>query len=101
MDFDNPEATLLVEFPGGGVEIQVNSLLYRGRYWKLGRNISQAYWPTPEGPRYFSVEQALWPMLKLTGGGEACCPCGWKGGCGCEDAGQREANDSRGEEPPA
>ncbi|BAA79514.2 putative pseudouridine synthase PsuX [Aeropyrum pernix K1] len=68
VDFDSPEATLMVEFPGGGVDIQVNSLLYKARYWKLARNISQAYWPTPEGPRYFSVEQALWPVLKLTGG---------------------------------
>ena len=36
-------------------------------YWKLARNISQAYWPSPEGPKYFSVEQALWPLLKVMG----------------------------------
>ena len=67
-EFERPEATVLVEFPSGAVWIQVNSLLLRGRYWKLGRMISQAYWPTPEGPKYFSIEQALWPLLRLTGG---------------------------------
>ena len=67
-EFDEPEATLLLHYPSGAVEVQVNSLLLRGRYWKLARNISQAYWPSPEGPRYFSVEQAAWGLLRLTGG---------------------------------
>ncbi len=67
-DFEEPEATVLVDFPGGAVWIQVNSLLIKGRYWKKGRMISQAYWPTPEGPKYYSIEQALWGLLKLTGG---------------------------------
>ena len=67
-DFEEPEATLLVSFPGGNIDIQVNSLFLAGRYWKLGRMISQAYWPSPTGPRYFSVEQAAWGLLKLTGG---------------------------------
>lgn len=68
VDFDEPEAMLIVSFPSGSIEIQVNSLLLRTRYWKLARNISQSYWPSPEGPRYFSVEQALWNILKPTGG---------------------------------
>ncbi|GAB6147606.1 tRNA pseudouridine(54/55) synthase Pus10 [Stetteria hydrogenophila] len=67
-DFDNPEATLLVHYPTGEVDLQVNSLLLAGRYWKRGRLISQAYWPSPTGPKYFSVEQAAWGLLKLTGG---------------------------------
>ncbi len=67
-DFADPEATVLVEFPSGNVEVQVNSLLIRGRYWKLARYISQAYWPSPTGPRYFSVEEAAWGLLRLTGG---------------------------------
>ncbi len=67
-DFEEPEATLLVSFPGGNIDIQVNSLFLAGRYWKLGRLISQAYWPSPTGPRYFSVEQAAWGLLRLTSG---------------------------------
>ncbi len=66
--FENPQATVLVYFPSGKVDISVNSLLIAGRYWKRGRLISQAYWPTPEGPKYYSVEEALWILLKLTGG---------------------------------
>ncbi len=67
VDFSEPEATLLVYLPSGEVDIQVNSYFVKGVYWKLARNISQAYWPSPEGPRYFSVEQALWPLLKVMG----------------------------------
>lgn len=67
-DFENPQATILIHFPSGRVEIVVNSLLLSGRYWKRGRMISQAYWPTPDGPKYYSVEQALWPILRFTGG---------------------------------
>ena len=68
MDFEDPEATILVRFPSGDVDIQVNSILLRGRYFKRGRMISQAYWPTPEGPKYYSVEESLWGILKVTGG---------------------------------
>ncbi len=68
VDFDDPEAMIIVEFPSGEVDIQVNSLLVKGRYRKLARNISQAYWPGPEGPRYFSIEEALTPILSVTGG---------------------------------
>ncbi len=66
-DFDNPEATILVYYPSGRVDIQVNNLYLKGRYWKLARYISQAYWPSPQGPRYYSVEQAAWGLLRLTG----------------------------------
>lgn len=67
VDFDNPEATVMIDYPSGAVWLQVNSLLILGRYWKKGRLISQAYWPTPDGPKYYSIEQALWGLLKLTG----------------------------------
>ena len=68
VNFEKPEATVLVHFPSGQVDIVINSLLISGKYWKRGRMISQAYWPTPQGPKYYSVEQALWPLLRLTGG---------------------------------
>jgi tRNA pseudouridine synthase 10 len=67
-DFEFPQATVLLHFPSGEVEINVNSLLMAGRYWKRGRLISQAYWPTPQGPKYYSVEQALWPIMRMAGG---------------------------------
>ncbi len=67
VDFDNPEATLLVEYPAGAIYLQVNSLLIKGRYWKTGRMISQAYWPTPSGPKYYSIEEALWSVLRIIG----------------------------------
>ncbi len=67
-DFEEPEATLLIEYPSGAMWLQVNSILYRGRYWKKGRLISQAYWPTPSGPKYYSIEEALWGLLRLHGG---------------------------------
>jgi tRNA pseudouridine synthase 10 len=66
--FEAPQATVLVHFPSGEIEINVNSLLLAGRYWKIGRMISQAYWPTPQGPKYYSIEQALWPLMRITGG---------------------------------
>lgn len=66
-DFEQQEATLLVHYPSGKLELQVNSLLVRVRYWKKARYISQAYWPSPEGPRYFSVEQAAWGLMRETG----------------------------------
>lgn len=68
VDFDDPQAMILVGFPSGSVEIQVNSVLFKARYWKLGRMISQAYWPTVDGPKYFSVEEALWEVMRLLGG---------------------------------
>ena len=68
VDFIDPEATLLVSFPSGDLDLQVNSLFIKGRYWKRGRMISQAYWPSPEGPRYFSVEEASWGLLRVLGG---------------------------------
>ncbi len=68
IDFEEPDAMVIVSFPSLAVEIQNNSLLLRGRYWKRGRMISQAYWPTPTGPKYYSIEQAAWSLLQLTGG---------------------------------
>lgn len=65
IDFASPEVTLLLSFPGGDAELIVSSLLLAGRYWKRGRMISQAYWPTVGGPRYYSLEEALWPLMRI------------------------------------
>ncbi len=68
IDFHEPEIMIIVNYPEGNIYLQNNSLLIKGRYWKKGRMISQAYWPTPTGPKYFSIEQAAWNLLKTTGG---------------------------------
>lgn len=68
VDFSSPEVMLLLSFPSGEMSLTVSSLLLRGKYWKRGRMISQAYWPTVGGPRYYSIEEALWPLLRITGG---------------------------------
>ena len=65
VNFSSPEATVLIEYPSGSVEVRPASLFIRGTYWKRGRMISQAYWPSPTGPKYYSVEQAAWPLLRI------------------------------------
>ncbi|MEM1873141.1 MAG: tRNA pseudouridine(54/55) synthase Pus10 [Acidilobaceae archaeon] len=67
-DFKHPDVTLVVKFPEGSIEVQASSLLIKCRYWKKGRMISQAYWPTIGGPRYFSIEEAATGVLATTRG---------------------------------
>ncbi len=67
-DFTSPEAMVIVEFPSGELEIIVNSLILAGRYWKRGRLVSQAYWPSFGGVKYYSIEEALTPLLRLAEG---------------------------------
>ena len=67
-DFRDPEAMVIVGYPDLSVEVVVSSLIIRGRYWKTGRMVSQAYWPTVGGARYYSIEQALYEVMKALGG---------------------------------
>ncbi|MEM0340116.1 MAG: tRNA pseudouridine(54/55) synthase Pus10 [Acidilobaceae archaeon] len=67
-DFKHPALTLIVKFPEGSLEIAPSSMLIKGRYWKTGRMISQAFWPTVNGPKYFSIEEAASGVLALTRG---------------------------------
>jgi len=68
VDFRDPEAMLVVSYPDLSLDIVVASLIVRGRYWKTGRMISQAYWPSEGGARYYSIEEALYPILRALGG---------------------------------
>jgi tRNA pseudouridine synthase 10 len=68
VDFEDPEAMLVVSYPDLSIEVIISSLYIRGRYWKVGRMISQAYWPTVGGARYYSIEQALYGILEVLGG---------------------------------
>ncbi len=67
VDFDESEAILIIHFPRGEIELETSPIFYKARYWKIGRYISQSYWPTREGPpKYpFSVEQAAKSLLKV------------------------------------
>jgi len=67
VDFENPEAMLVIGFPDLSMEVTIASLIIKGRYWKTGRMISQAYWPTIGGVRYYSIEQALYSILDVLG----------------------------------
>ena len=67
VDFENPEAMLVIGFPDLSMEVTIASLIIKGRYWKTGRMISQAYWPTIGGARYYSIEQALYSILDVLG----------------------------------
>ncbi len=68
VDFENPEAMLVIGFPELSMEVTIASLFIKGRYWKTGRMISQAYWPTVGGAKYYSIEQALYSILEVLGG---------------------------------
>jgi tRNA pseudouridine synthase 10 len=65
VDFENPEGVVMIDLWEPRVGLQVNPVFFKGYYWKIGRNISQSYWPTKWGLKYeFSVEQATWNLKK-------------------------------------
>ena len=66
-DFDKPDAVVVVNVPGGGVELQLMPLLLEGRYWKVARRVSQSAWITRRGERRypFSVEDGLFILSEL------------------------------------
>jgi len=69
-DFNYPDVVVEVWFPLLQVSLRFQPLLLEGRYWKIGRRISQSTWITRRGvKRYpFSVEEALLPLLELYDG---------------------------------
>ncbi len=60
-DFEEPGVNVLLDLEEERVETQVNPLLLRGKYLKLGRNISQTRWVTRDGRKVYelSVEEML------------------------------------------
>jgi len=69
-DFNYPDVVVEVWFPLLQVSLRFQPLLLEGRYWKIGRRVSQSTWITRRGvKRYpFSVEEALLPLLELYDG---------------------------------
>ena len=67
VDFDRPDVVVLVSVPGAEVMVNIMPLLILGRYWKLGRRISQALWISRSGVRKypFSIEEALEPLIEV------------------------------------
>ncbi len=58
-DFEDPDVVAILDFDTESVRLQVKPIYIYGRYWKVGRNISQAKWKYP-----FSIEEALENALK-------------------------------------
>ncbi|MGC8910219.1 MAG: tRNA pseudouridine(54/55) synthase Pus10 [Fervidicoccaceae archaeon] len=59
-DFKNPGAVVLVDIESGEVRVSVNPIFVKGRYLKVGRNISQIRWfDEPEGGDSLSVEKMI------------------------------------------
>ncbi len=65
VDFERPDIVILVSVPEGEIKVNLMPILILGRYWKLGRNISQALWISRSGTRKypFSIEEALRPLM--------------------------------------
>ncbi len=72
VDFENPDIVVLVDYPAGNISFTINPVLIYGRYYKLGRRVSQSSWITRMGvKRYpFSVQDAYIPLLELYEGVE-------------------------------
>ncbi len=60
-EFEQPPVIVEVDLSTWSVRVQRMPLLIRGRYWKLGRRVSQAIWVTRRGERRYpwSVEDSL------------------------------------------
>ncbi len=60
-DFNTPHVLVEVDVGSWSVSVQRLPFLLRGRYWKLGRRVSQTIWITRLGERRYpySVEDAL------------------------------------------
>lgn len=72
-EFQNPDVITHLFIEGERVEVKPAPLYIMGRYWKLGRNISQATWLTRNGKnkKYkLSVEEALKTILEIYSGEE-------------------------------
>ena len=72
-EFMEPDMVVLIDFETGAVEPHPLPIMFRGRYWKLGRRISQSRWVLSGDRRKypFSVEEALEPAARLAGASRA------------------------------
>ncbi|MDT7889811.1 MAG: tRNA pseudouridine(54/55) synthase Pus10 [Desulfurococcales archaeon] len=64
-DLRDPEATILVGYPSGEINIEARSILIRARYWKKWRMISQSIIIRNGKPKHFSIQEASRPLADL------------------------------------
>ncbi len=72
-DFEDPDATFIVDIASGDIRLEIPSILILGNYWKLGRRISQVPWIKKDGSRKYplSIEDVLQYAAKLFNGERA------------------------------
>lgn len=62
-EFKEPGAVVLVDIGKNDVEVKINPILIKGRYLKLGRNISQVKWFDERYKNETSIEGLLSPLI--------------------------------------
>jgi len=68
VDFENPEVIIVLDMENDEISVIIPSILIRGRYWKIGRRISQSKWIKKNGTKKYplSLEEVLELALPLT-----------------------------------
>ncbi|HDI02143.1 MAG TPA: tRNA pseudouridine(54/55) synthase Pus10, partial [Ignisphaera sp.] len=66
-NFEDPDATIIIDMDRNTVRIEIPSLLFFGTYWKLGRRISQVPWIKSDGTKKYplSIEEILQKAAEL------------------------------------
>jgi len=61
VDFENPEVIIVLDMENDEISVIIPSILIRGRYWKIGRRISQSKWIRKDGTKKYplSLEEVL------------------------------------------
>ncbi len=69
-EFRDPDAILLIDLDRKDVELMLLPLYLRGRYFKLGRFISQMIWISRDGSKKYklSIEEVCRNISKIVGG---------------------------------
>jgi len=52
-DFEKPEVVVIIDYDTLNIRLEINPLLFEGRYWKRGRNISHTIWTTRDGVKLY------------------------------------------------
>ncbi|HDJ83675.1 MAG TPA: tRNA pseudouridine(54/55) synthase Pus10 [Desulfurococcaceae archaeon] len=71
-NFTRPDVVLIVDIDNDAITVKPMPIYIKGRYWKLGRRISQAKWILWNGSKKYplSIEEVLEPMGEIVGAKE-------------------------------